>query len=168
MVQVIFLQDGLVIKRQPSPPSHLLQVQYLGLMENVRVRRAGYANRLPFDYFVQRYKVCCRETWPLSNGSDHDAVAAICRAVGLTIAGEDGTADNHDVNLGKTKIFISKAKTMSKLEDAREAEKPRIVLMLQCGWRRYRARKLLKQLRGVFLIKRAYKSYKVREHAPLN
>ena len=30
------------------------QVCYLGLMENVRVRRAGFANRQPYERFAQR------------------------------------------------------------------------------------------------------------------
>ena len=32
-----------------------LQVNYLGLLENVRVRRAGFANRQPYQRFVQRW-----------------------------------------------------------------------------------------------------------------
>lgn len=32
----------------------LHQVEYLGLMENVRVRRAGFAYRQPYDRFLQR------------------------------------------------------------------------------------------------------------------
>lgn len=30
------------------------QVEYLGLLENVRVRRAGYAYRMTYERFVQR------------------------------------------------------------------------------------------------------------------
>lgn len=30
------------------------QVRYLGLLENVRVRRAGFAHRMPYDRFVNR------------------------------------------------------------------------------------------------------------------
>ena len=33
----------------------VLQVRYLGLIENVRVRRAGFANRQVFGRFLQRY-----------------------------------------------------------------------------------------------------------------
>lgn len=36
------------------------QVKYLGLMENLRVARAGYCYRRPFDYFLQRYKSLSR------------------------------------------------------------------------------------------------------------
>ena len=31
------------------------QVKYLGLMENLRVRRAGFCYRRPMDFFLQRY-----------------------------------------------------------------------------------------------------------------
>ena len=32
-------------------------LKYLGLSENVRVRRAGFAYRRPFDKFLQRYNI---------------------------------------------------------------------------------------------------------------
>jgi myosin-1 len=35
----------------------LRQVKYLGLLENVRVRRAGYAHRTKFEAFVARYRL---------------------------------------------------------------------------------------------------------------
>jgi len=31
------------------------QVSYLGLLENVRVRRAGFAHRQPYKRFLKRY-----------------------------------------------------------------------------------------------------------------
>ena len=31
------------------------QVKYLGLMENLRVRRAGFAYRRPYEVFLQRF-----------------------------------------------------------------------------------------------------------------
>ena len=45
------------------------QARYLGLLENVRVRRAGFAFRQPFTRFVARYKMLCKETWPYSTRS---------------------------------------------------------------------------------------------------
>lgn len=35
------------------------QVVYLGLLENVRVRRAGFASRQPYSRFLLRYGPCC-------------------------------------------------------------------------------------------------------------
>lgn len=40
------------------------QVHYLGLMENVRVRRAGYAFRQTYEPCLERYKMLCKPTWP--------------------------------------------------------------------------------------------------------
>lgn len=40
------------------------QVRYLGLMENVRVRRAGYAFRQTYEPCLERYKMLCKQTWP--------------------------------------------------------------------------------------------------------
>lgn len=39
------------------------QVRYLGLIENVRVRRAGFVHRQPYDKFLQRYKMISEYTW---------------------------------------------------------------------------------------------------------
>ncbi len=39
------------------------QVQYLGLLENVKVRRAGFAYRAEFARFIQRYKKTSAQTW---------------------------------------------------------------------------------------------------------
>lgn len=35
------------------------QVKYLGLMENLRVRRAGFAYRRPYEVFLQRWAIYC-------------------------------------------------------------------------------------------------------------
>lgn len=48
-----------------SCPFHR-QVCYLGLLENVRVRRAGFANRQPYERFAQRWVITSRPTnWQL-------------------------------------------------------------------------------------------------------
>ena len=44
------------------------QVQYLGLLENVRVRRAGFAYRAEFARFLKRYKKLCKKTWGMWGG----------------------------------------------------------------------------------------------------
>lgn len=36
----------------------LHQVRYLGLLENVRVRRAGFAHRQTYEKWFNRFKVC--------------------------------------------------------------------------------------------------------------
>uniref|UniRef100_A0A8C6HJV2 Myosin IA n=1 Tax=Mus spicilegus TaxID=10103 RepID=A0A8C6HJV2_MUSSI len=41
-----------------------VQARYLGLLENVRVRRAGYAFRQGYKPFLERYRLLSRSTWP--------------------------------------------------------------------------------------------------------
>lgn len=48
----------------------MVQARYLGLLENVRVRRAGYAFRQAYKPFLERYRLLSRSTWPRWNGDD--------------------------------------------------------------------------------------------------
>ena len=48
------------------------QVRYLGLLENIKVRRAGYAFRLEYDKFLERYKMLSKVTWPVWKGSPRE------------------------------------------------------------------------------------------------
>ena len=55
----------------------LHQVKYLGLMENLRVRRAGFAYRKTYEQFLQRYKSLCSETWPNYHGPAKEGVQTL-------------------------------------------------------------------------------------------
>ncbi|KFP85149.1 Unconventional myosin-Id, partial [Acanthisitta chloris] len=84
------------------------QVEYLGLLENVRVRRAGFAYRQTYEKFLHRYKMISEFTWPNHElPSDKDAVKKLIECHGF----------QHDVAYGKTKIFIRTPRTLFTLED---------------------------------------------------
>ena len=53
------------------------QVRYLGLMENIRVRRAGFAFRMAYDRFLERYKMLSKLTWPKFRGAPRDGVRLV-------------------------------------------------------------------------------------------
>lgn len=53
------------------------QVKYLGLVENLRVRRAGFAYRRPYEAFLNRYKSLCPDTWPQPKGDPKSAVQTL-------------------------------------------------------------------------------------------
>ena len=53
------------------------QVKYLGLMENLRVRRAGFAYRRPYEMFLERYKCLSPKTWPNYQGPAKQGVQEI-------------------------------------------------------------------------------------------
>eukprot|EP01100_Stratorugosa_tubuloviscum_P010245 TRINITY_DN4375_c0_g1_i1.p1 TRINITY_DN4375_c0_g1~~TRINITY_DN4375_c0_g1_i1.p1 ORF type:complete len:1161 (+),score=613.34 TRINITY_DN4375_c0_g1_i1:148-3630(+) len=87
------------------------QVCYLGLLENVRVRRAGYAFRAPFERFFYRYRVCSSRTWPQWEGDVPSGCKAILDSINL---------DNKEHQFGKTKMFIRAPETIFALEELRE------------------------------------------------
>jgi len=58
------------------------QVKYLGLMENLRVRRAGFAYRRPYDLFLQRYKSLAPQTWPHYHGDPKEGVDILMKHLG--------------------------------------------------------------------------------------
>lgn len=101
-------------KKQPNNFANALcehQVKYLGLLENVRVRRAGYAYRQFYDKFFYRYRVCSSETWPNWSGDFVSGSEAILRVLGLQIG---------QYQKGKTKIFVRAPETVFELEGLRE------------------------------------------------
>lgn len=125
------------------------QVAYLGLLENVMVRRAGFAYRQTYARFLQRwvmgglftctrrwprrdahlssssigrYKMTCEFTWPQHlMASDRDAVA--------TIVQQHGFQD--DVAYGNSKLFVRTPRTLFTLEQERAVLIPILVLFLQ-------------------------------------
>ncbi|XP_031417213.1 unconventional myosin-Id [Clupea harengus] len=131
------------------------QVEYLGLLENVRVRRAGFANRQTYPRFLQRYKMISEFTWPNHDlPSDREAVKRLLQGCGF----ED------DVAYGKTKVFIRTPRTIFSLEEQRADMVGRIVLFLQKVWRGTIARMRYRRMRAALIIIRAYRRYKVRSY----
>ena len=50
------------------------QVRYLGLVENIRVRRAGFCFRATYGRFLKRYKMLSPRTWPTSAKAERSDV----------------------------------------------------------------------------------------------
>ncbi|KAM9776615.1 unconventional myosin-Ig isoform X2 [Syngnathus typhle] len=131
------------------------QVAYLGLLENVRVRRAGFAYRQPYARFLQRYKMTCEYTWPNHlMDSDRDAVEAIVKQHGF----------QDDVAYGHTKLFVRTPRSLFTLEQERAALIPILVLFLQKVWRGALARMRCRRLRAIYAIMGCFKRYKVKAH----
>lgn len=128
------------------------QVMYLGLMENVRVRRAGFAFRMTFERFLNRYKCICPATWPVYHGSCVNGVREIVSQQKV----------EKDVEYGKTKIFVRSPQTLFNLEAERERAIPSLVILLQKMWRGTLARKQVKKTRAGLLILKTYREYKTR------
>uniref|UniRef100_A0A673Z155 Myosin Ic, paralog a n=1 Tax=Salmo trutta TaxID=8032 RepID=A0A673Z155_SALTR len=131
------------------------QVKYLGLMENLRVRRAGFAYRRHYETFLQRYKSLCPGTWPNWQGRLADGVATLVQHLGYK---------PEEYKLGKTKIFIRFPKTLFSTEDSLEARRPALVLTLQTSWRGYRERAKYLRIRHA-VIQSAWRGMKSRQRA---
>ncbi|KAF4102956.1 myosin IEb [Onychostoma macrolepis] len=104
------------------------QVEYLGLRENIRVRRAGYAFRRVFKKFLQRYAILTRETWPQWQGDEKQGVLHLLRSVNM---------DSDQYQLGKTKIFIKAPESLFLLEEMRERKYNGYARVIQQAWRKH-------------------------------
>jgi len=117
------------------------QVQYLGLVENVRVRRAGYAHRSAFGRFIKRYALLSGDVWSKTFRGDERAQAKhICEAVGLV--------EKKDFAMGKTKIFIQEATTLFQLEDLVDRKVNEAVVVAQKAWRQYKQKRYFLEVRA--------------------
>ncbi|XP_046427000.1 unconventional myosin ID isoform X1 [Neodiprion fabricii] len=131
------------------------QVRYLGLVENILVRRAGFVYRQRYDRFLKRYKMISQYTWPnFRGGTDKEGVR--------TLMEEKGFAD--DVMYGHTKIFVRSPRTLFALEKARSDLIPGIVILLQKQWRGYLCRQRYKKMKAALVIMAYYRKYKQRSY----
>lgn len=114
----------------------LHQVKYLGLKENVRIRRAGFAYRTTFDKFVQRFYLLSPVTGYAGDyiwhGDDITAVREILRACHIP---------ESEFQMGTTKVFIKTPETLFALEDMRDKYWHNMAARIQRAWRRYIKRK---------------------------
>ncbi|CAG4982812.1 unnamed protein product [Colias eurytheme] len=127
------------------------QVKYLGLMENLRVRRAGFAYRRTYEAFLERYKCLSKETWPNYRGPARDGVQKLVEALQY---------QREDYRMGNTKIFIRFPKTLFETEDAFQIKKNDIATIIQSRWRGYWQRKqYLKMRESAIIIQKWVRRY---------
>ncbi|NXH41631.1 MYO1A protein, partial [Dicaeum eximium] len=114
-----------------TPELVLAQVRYLGLLENVRVRRAGYAFRQLYGPFLQRYKMLSPRTWPRWHGGDREGTEVL-------LAGLEFPAE--ELAFGHTKIFIHSPRTLFDLERQRQERVAQLATLIQKMFRGWRCR----------------------------
>ncbi|KAG2731436.1 hypothetical protein G9P44_005852 [Scheffersomyces stipitis] len=114
----------------------LHQIKYLGLKENVRIRRAGFAFRTTFEKFVQRFYLLSPATGYAGDyiwrGDDISAVKEILKSCFIPAT---------EYQLGTTKVFIKTPETLFGLEDMRDKYWHNMAARIQRAWRRYVKRK---------------------------
>lgn len=117
------------------------QIKYLGLLENIKVRRAGYAYRGDYGRFVDRFRILSKETYPEFHGSDKKGTQAVLRAAAKAMPQLET-----EVQLGKTMVFIQTPETFFQLEKLREKKLGSFVMRIQKAWKKYFGRRHLLQL----------------------
>ncbi len=111
------------------------QVQYLGLLENVRVRRAGWAYRSEFQRFVNKYKKLSRNTYGMwgewSGPADQGAKTIL----------QDMNIDQAQWQLGRSKVFVRHPETVFHLEECLDRQDYDCVTRIQKAWNMWKLRK---------------------------
>ncbi|KAK3069209.1 class II myosin, partial [Teratosphaeriaceae sp. CCFEE 6253] len=108
------------------------QIKYLGLQENVRIRRAGFAYRQTFEKFVERFYLlspaCAyagEYTW---TGDARSGVQQILK---------DTSIPREEWQMGTTKAFIKTPETLFALETMRDKYWHNMAIRIQRAWRNY-------------------------------
>ncbi|NXM58987.1 MYO1F protein, partial [Illadopsis cleaveri] len=114
------------------------QVEYLGLKENIRVRRAGFAYRRLFHKFLQRYAILTPETWPSWRGDERQGVQHLLRSVNM---------DPDQYQMGRSKVFVKNPESLFLLEEMRERKFDSFARVIQKAWRRHIAIRKYEQMR---------------------
>ncbi|XP_045404091.1 unconventional myosin-If isoform X2 [Lemur catta] len=114
------------------------QVEYLGLKENIRVRRAGFAYRRQFSKFLQRYAILTPETWPRWRGDERQGVQHLLRAVNM---------EPDQYQMGSTKVFVKNPESLFLLEEMRERKFDGFARTIQKAWRRHVAVRKYEEMR---------------------
>ncbi|KAM6294371.1 unconventional myosin-Ia [Aegotheles albertisi] len=148
-----------------TPELVLAQVRYLGLMENVRVRRAGYAFRQLYGSFLERYKMLSTHTWPRWAGSDREGAEMLLAELPYP---------PEELAFGHTKIFIRSPRSLFDLERRRQERIAQLATLIQKTFRGWRCRTQYQLMRKSQIIISAWfrghtqkNKYKQMKHSAL-
>eukprot|EP01111_Echinosteliopsis_oligospora_P014913 TRINITY_DN5735_c1_g3_i1.p1 TRINITY_DN5735_c1_g3~~TRINITY_DN5735_c1_g3_i1.p1 ORF type:complete len:1138 (+),score=396.14 TRINITY_DN5735_c1_g3_i1:202-3615(+) len=132
-------------------PRVMHQIKYLGLLDNIKVRRAGFAFRTLFAKFLSRYYLLSKETCyagqNIWKGDPTSGCLAIVKA---------SHVESTQYQIGKTKVFIRLPETLFALEEMRERYWHNMVSRIKNAFRNFIAFKASCSNR----IKYAYRTYK--------
>uniref|UniRef100_A0A0P6FSC6 Unconventional myosin-X n=1 Tax=Daphnia magna TaxID=35525 RepID=A0A0P6FSC6_9CRUS len=108
------------------------QLRYSGMMETIRIRRAGYPIRHTFREFVERYRFLISGCPPPHRVDCRQATARICSA----------TLGKTDYQLGQTKVFLKDAQDLFLEQERDRVLTKKLIIIQRCirGWihrRRY-------------------------------
>ncbi|KAB8596068.1 hypothetical protein FH972_025779 [Carpinus fangiana] len=110
----------------------LHQIKYLGLQENVRIRRAGFAYRQTFEKFVERFFLLSPKTCYAGDYTwTGDALSGTKQIL------KDTSIPKEEYQMGVTKAFIKTPETLFALEHMRDRYWHNMAVRIQRAWRNY-------------------------------
>uniref|UniRef100_A0A668AG22 Si:ch73-194h10.2 n=1 Tax=Myripristis murdjan TaxID=586833 RepID=A0A668AG22_9TELE len=128
------------------------QLRYSGMMETIKIRKAGYPIRYTFDEFLDRYRVL------LMYLSCHETKEKCCESICENVLSGEG-----DWKTGKTKIFLKDFHdTMLELERMKELNEK--ALLIQRVLRGYKHRRnFLRKKAAALVIQKHWRGHKGRK-----
>ncbi|XP_018612550.2 unconventional myosin-VIIa [Scleropages formosus] len=133
----------------------LRQLRYSGMMETIRIRKAGFPIRHTFMQFLERYRVLLRtsECDPKTEPPEK-CCQSICESV---------LKDKDDWKMGKTKVFLKDFHdTALELERDRAMNKKAIIIQRVLRGYKHRMR-FLQQRRAAVVLQKHWRGYKGRK-----
>ncbi|XP_077387020.1 unconventional myosin-VIIa-like isoform X14 [Festucalex cinctus] len=132
------------------------QLRYSGMMETIRIRRAGYPIRYTFVEFVDRYRVLMPGVKPAYKQED---LRGTCQRIAEAVLGRDD-----DWQMGKTKIFLKDHHDML-LEIERDKAITDKVILIQKVVRGFKDRSnFLRMRKSAMLIQKTWRGYQCRKN----
>ncbi|KAG5519156.1 hypothetical protein PMAC_002244 [Pneumocystis sp. 'macacae'] len=110
----------------------LHQIKYLGLQENIRIRRAGFAYRQTFNKFVERFYLLSRKCSYAGKYIWKDSFYLACEQIF-----KDVSIPVSEYQMGITKVFIKHPETIFCLESMRDKYWHNMAIRIQSAWRNY-------------------------------
>lgn len=113
-------------------PNVMHQIKYLGLQENVRIRRAGFAYRQTYDKFVERFYLLSPQTSYAGEYTwEGDAKSGAKQIL------KDTSIPNEEFQFGVSKVFVKAPETLFALEHMRDRYWHNMAIRIQRVWRAY-------------------------------
>ncbi|XP_023661619.2 unconventional myosin-X [Paramormyrops kingsleyae] len=139
------------MEKTPSvfdPEVVLNQLRYSGMLETVKIRRAGFPVRRTFQDFLSRYKMIMKKK--NSSGEEKQMCAGL-------LATYDSA--QKEWQQGKTKVFLKEA-LEQRLEKEREEVRYKAGMVIRAHILSYVARKHFKKVRtNIIIIQKNYRAY---------
>lgn len=108
------------------------QITYLGLCENVRIRRAGFAYRQTFEKFVERFYLLSPKT---SYAGEYTWTGDYLSGTKQIL--KDTSIPVEEYQMGISKAFIKTPETLFALETMRDRYWHNMAIRIQRAWRNY-------------------------------